>query len=242
MSTPFETWSPQTTARTLLRVARHGAMATLDGGSGFPYASLVSVASAPCGSPLLLLSDLARHTRNLVADDRASLLLSTDEEGDPLALPRITVSGRLERQSSDGLLARYLLRHASAADFASFGDFSLYKLAVQSGHLVAGFGRIVELPAADLLIDVAGAEDLFAAEGRIAEHMNDDHRDAVQLYATRLLGAADRDWRFVGCDPEGIEITDGARVLRLAFPQRASTAAEVRMQLVEMVKQARAAA
>lgn len=227
------------TARTLLRVVRHGALATLDRASGFPYASLVGVASAPCGSPVLLLSQLARHTKNIDADPRVSILLSAIGAGDPLASPRLTVFGTIARSDDPALAERYLARNPKAVDYAGFGDFSVYRIAVERGHLIAGFGRIVELPAAELLTDIAGAEDLVAAETAIAEHMNEDHRDAVQLYATTLLGAAPGAWRFVGCDPDGAEIADGDAVLRLPFGARVTTATGVRMQLVELARRAR---
>jgi heme iron utilization protein len=240
MSQAQEEWSPQEAARALMRVARHAALATADAQTGFPYASLVGVASAPCGSPLLLLSRLARHTRNLLEDPRASLLLTGAHEVDGLAAARVTVFGTLQREEAETLLQRYVARHADAAGFAGFGDFALYRMEVQSAHLVAGFGRISELTAAEILTDIAGAEEMIAAERRISDHMNEDHRDATQLYATRLLGAPDGDWHFVGCDPDGAEIAQGSHVLRVPFTRRALTATDVRLQLVELVKQARA--
>lgn len=242
MSEPQEDWSPEAAARELLRVARQGALATLDDGSGFPYASLVGVASAACGAPVLLLSGLARHTRNLQADPRCSILLAAASTGDPLAAARVTVFGRLEQDDAPGLRARYLARQAGAALYAGFGDFAVYRLRIERAHLVAGFGRIVELTAEQLTTSLEGAESLLEAEAGIAEHMNEDHRDALRLYATALLGAADGDWRCVGCDPDGIEIADGEAVRRLLFAHRARSATEVRVQLVDLVKQARAMA
>lgn len=239
MVTTSEERSAGATAKALLRIARHGALATLDRGSAFPYASLAGVASAPCGSPVLLLSQLARHTRNIAADPRVSILLSAIGAGDPLASPRLTVFGTLERRDDPALRERYLARNPDSAAYAGFGDFSTYRMAMARGHLVAGFGRIVELPAEALATDIAGAENLLAAENGIVEHMNADHGDAVRLYATTLLGAAPGEWRFVGCDPDGAEIACGGTVLRLPFRERATTAAGVRMQLVGLVKEAR---
>jgi putative heme iron utilization protein len=237
---PDQEWSPETAARNLLRTARRGALSTLDAGSGFPYASLVGIASDSNGAPLLLLSRLARHTANLEADSRASVLLASEGARDPLANPRITVLGRLGRAEEPRVRQRYLARHPEATGYAAFADFSMFRLEVESAHLVAGFGRIVDLDRSQLLSDLSDAEELVEAEPRIAEHMNEDHADAVLLYATKLLGAEPGDWRFEGCDPDGCDLGLKGAALRLPFPRRATTATEVRIHLVELVRQARA--
>jgi putative heme iron utilization protein len=235
-----DAWSAEATAKALIRTARRGSLATLDADGG-PYASLVGIASDFAGAPLLLLSSLARHTRNLGADARASVLLASEGAADPLADARVSIQGRLLRTDDPGDRRRYLARHPQATGYAGFADFGFFRLEPEGAHLVAGFGRIVDLAPAALLSDVAGTADLREAEARIAEHMNEDHADAVALYATRLLGAGEGGWKFIGCDPEGCEIALGGTVLRLAFPRRATTPTEVRIHLVELVKQARAA-
>jgi putative heme iron utilization protein len=232
-------WSAADTAKALMRIARRGSLATLDAEGGGPYASLVGIASDFAGAPLLLLSTLARHTRNLAADSRASILLAAEGAADPLADPRVSLQGRLLRTEDPADRRRYLARHPEAAGYAGFADFGVFRLEVSGAHLVAGFGRIVDLAPAAILSDVGGAEQLLEAESGITEHMNDDHADAVALYATKLLGAEEGAWSFVGCDPEGCEIALGAKVLRLPFPRRATTSTEVRVQLVELVRQAR---
>jgi putative heme iron utilization protein len=235
-----QSWSAADTAKALMRIARRGSLATLDAEGGGPYASLVGVASDFAGAPLLLLSTLARHTRNLAADSRASILLAAEGAADPLADPRVSLQGRLVRSEAAADRRRYLARHPEAAGYAGFADFGMFRLEILGAHLVAGFGRIVDLAPAALLCDVAGAEALLEAEPGIAEHMNEDHADAVVAYATQLLGAEQGAWRFVGCDPEGCEIALGAKVLRLPFPRRATSPTEVRIHLVELVRQARA--
>ena len=98
-------------AKTLLRTVRAGALATLDRDTGHPFASLVTVATAPEGTPLLLLSGLSAHTRNLEAEPRASILLAQTGKGDPLAHPRLTVTGRAARTDQPLLAERFLARH-----------------------------------------------------------------------------------------------------------------------------------
>ncbi len=107
-------------------------------------------------------------------------------------------------------------------------------------HLVAGFGRIVDLKPADILTEIADAAALVEAEADAIAHMNADHAEACRLYATRLLGAPDGDWRCVGIDPEGIELQQGRDALRLAFPQRVTGPGPLRAVLKELAEQARA--
>src|SRR5258705_13991717 len=109
--------------RSLLRRSRQGALATLMAGSGDPYCSLVNVASHADGSPILLISRLAVHTRNLRDDSRVSLMLDERAEGDPLEGSRIMLAGRAVEASGDDVAVfprRYLNPHPSAEAFVNF--------------------------------------------------------------------------------------------------------------------------
>ena len=153
MTTAGASFSPVDTARRVLRAAATGTLATLRDGA--PFASLVTVAASEAGEPILLLSGLAVHTRNLARDRRASLLLVEPggEGGDPLAGARLTLSGTVSEKDADPALRRqFLVRHESAAGYADFTDFGFYRFVIASGHLVAGFGRIVELARGDLIV------------------------------------------------------------------------------------------
>jgi heme oxygenase (biliverdin-IX-beta and delta-forming) len=232
-------------ARSLLRRSRQGALATLMASSGDPYCSLVNVASHADGSPILLISRLALHTRNVLGDARVSLMLDERAEGDPLEGARIMLAGRAEEASEDQaplFRSRYLNAHPSAEAFVDFQDFSFFRIRPSGAHLVAGFGRIVDLKPKAFLIDISDAGALLAAEQGAIEHMNADHRDAMNLYATRLLGAEAADWHCTGCDPGGIDLQAGTTTLRLDFPQRITTPAALRQSLKELADQARTAA
>ena len=118
-------------ARSLLRRSRQGALATLMAGSGDPYCSLVNLASHPDGSPILLISRLALHTRNILGDPRVSLMLDERAEGDPLEGSRIMLAGRAEEAGGDDvaiLRRRYLNAHPSAEAFVDFKDFSFFRI------------------------------------------------------------------------------------------------------------------
>src|SRR5467141_4636930 len=135
-------------ARSLLRRSRQGALATLMADSGDPYCSLVNVASHADGSPILLISRLALHTGNILADHRVSLMLDERAEGDPLEGSRVMLAGRAEQAGGDDLPVlrrRYLNAHPSAETFVNFNDFSFFRIRPSGAHLVAGFGRIVDL-------------------------------------------------------------------------------------------------
>jgi putative heme iron utilization protein len=233
------------TARSLLRRSRQGALATLMAGSGDPYCSLVNVASHPNGSPILLISRLALHTQNILGDSRVSLMLDERAAGDPLEGSRIMLAGRAEEASGDQLAIlrrRYLNAHPSAEVFVNFKDFAFFRILPTAAHLVAGFGRIVDLSPDRFLTDLTDAAALLEAEQGAVEHMNADHRDAIQLYATKLLGAAPAEWRCTGCDPDGIDMQAGMTALRLDFPRRIVTPAALRQVLKELADQGRAAA
>ncbi len=209
--------------------------------SGDPYCSLVNVATAADGAPLLLLSRLALHTKNILADPRVSLMIDERKAGDPLEGARVMLMGRADATDDPEARRRYLDRQPEAEMFAGFGDFAFYRIALSAGHLVAGFGRIVDLTPADILIDLAGLDALVAAEAEVVAHMNRDHKDTARLYATKLLGAPDGDWRCAGCDPEGLELQDGRTALRLVFPRRVDGPDMLRQVLKQLADRARAA-
>ena len=226
-------------AKKLLREGRSGALATLMPGNGDPYCSLVNVATEVSGAPLMLLSTLAIHTKNLLADNRVSLMLDERKDGDPLEGARVMLMGTASRTEYSSARTAYLRRHPEAEQFANFADFTFFQMDVLRIHLVAGFGRIVDLKPEDILTDISDAQALIEAEGEAIAHMNADHAEACRLYATKLLGAPDGDWRCVGIDPEGIELQNGRGALRLFFPQRVTGPGPLRAILKQLAEQAR---
>ena len=149
-------------AKSLLRTTRAGALATIDRNTGYPFASLVNVATDVDGSPLILVSRLSTHTANLENDGRASLLFASVGRGDPLAYPRLTVLGRfvsVARQDArePRLRRRFLARHPKSELYAGFADFSFWRLEIVSAHLNGGFGRAADLKASDVVTDLTDA-------------------------------------------------------------------------------------
>ena len=220
-------------ARAMVRRSLKGALGTLDQTSGAPYVSMVGVATDTAGQPILLLSTLARHTANLAADPRASLLLDhTDASGDPVSGQRLTLTGRLEPACDASVRRRYLARHPSAAVYADFADFSFWRLEIQSGHSIAGFGRIQQMRGKDLRLEPDGLGPFSAGEATLVDDWNAAMPVRLQRLVASLPPAADvavgqdagpcphDSWTITGVDPEGVDLRAGTATSRLSFPGR----------------------
>src|SRR5271165_3727877 len=157
-------------ARRLTRIARTAALATLDPATGAPLTTLIGVASDFDGAPLFLMSTLARHTKHLAADPRASLLLTEEpERGDPLNHPRLTLNGRIERTVGPRARTRYLQRNPKAKLYVDFADF----------------GRADALTPGDTLIAREAETALAEAEPGLIDWVNGLGDDVVQRLAGR---------------------------------------------------------
>jgi len=216
---------PGVAARRLLRAADRAALATNlaaggpAGAEAWPYASLVLLACDHDAAPLLLMSDLAEHAKNIAADARAALLIDgTAGRIDPLTGPRVTVLGTVERTDDPRLKARFVARHPSAALYADFADFHLYRVAVTRAHLVAGFGRIHWIDAADVTFE-AGAGALAEAEDGLIQQLG---RQADRL-AQLATGRRAVGWRLTGVDPEGLDLRREGAIARVEFPAPVAT-------------------
>lgn len=235
--------SPDAIARRVLRTTGQASLATLfaAGGAMSPYASLVLVAFDHDGAPLLFLSDLAVHTRNLRASPRAALLCDgTAGLADPLAGPRLTVMGEVRPAADPRLIGRYVARHPSAAAYRGFADFRLYRLTPARFHLVAGFGQIEWLEPAQVLAAPEAARAIGEAEAGVLAHMNEDHAATIDLYAERLVGRSGRGWRLTGVDPDGADLRRDDATARLAFRAPVADAAAIRREFAALAALARA--
>ncbi len=230
-------------AKTHLRTARHGALATIDPTTGTPMASRVSLATASDGSPVFLISQLSGHFGALEADPRASILIGEPGRGDPLAHPRITVFGRAEIVSPDrrhAIRGRFLARQPKAALYADFGDFAFWRLEIEGASFNGGFGRAYGMTRADLIAPTD--PDLEEAEAGAVAHMNEDHADAIALYATAIAGLPAASWQLACLDLEGMDLVSGDAIGRVWFDPPLTGAAELRPRLVDLAKRARSGA
>jgi putative heme iron utilization protein len=228
-------------AKRLLRATRAAALATL--AEGHPFASLVNVATNYDGTPILLLSTLAGHTRHLASDPRLSLLLSRGGRGDPLAHPRLTLLGSAEKIDDPdrraALRTRFLKRHPKSALYADFADFALFEVRLTHAHLNGGFGRAAAFAADRLLTPLAAAADLIAAEPSAVDHINSDHAEVASLLAQAFAHATPGRWRVTGIDPEGLDLARDDEICRVTFPEAVTSGAELRRVLMDLAAAAR---
>ena len=228
-------------ARCLARAAPMASLATQSGGQ--PFVSLVTPAFAADFTPLMLLSSLSEHTRQMRAEPRCALLLTGAPEGsNPQTAPRLTLTGlatEVPPAQVAALKARWLARHPYAALYADFGDFSLWRLELGGALLVGGFARADRLKLRELLPEATAASAIAAAAEDILGHVNADHADAVAVIATGLLGGPAGDWRMVSVDTDGADLAAGEIVLRLAFSAAVASPDGVRLELVRAAREAR---
>lgn len=238
----------QGAARQLMRGSRAASLSTVfsgGAGTGFqgaPYGSLVTVAFDFDGSPILLFSDLSDHSRNLAADDRASLLFEQASRlANPQTGPRLTVMGRIEKASGKDrprLRQRFLASHPEAALYADFGDFHFYQMTLDRGHWVGGFARALWFKADKLLASKTAAQAMAGAAESVINHMNNDHRDALALYANKLLKKRGKSWQMIGIDPWGCDLRCGKTHKRLGFDQQIDDPATLRVFFKKLSDQA----
>ena len=233
-------------AKTLLRTARFGAIAVIEAESGSPLASRVGVATDLDGTPLILISGLSAHTAALLADPRCSLLVGEPGKGDALAYPRLSLmcrAQRLEKGMPEHGRAerRYLNRNPKAKLYVGLGDFSFFRLEVERASLNGGFGKAYHLSRADLITEGPVTEALAASEQRAMDHMNADHREAIQAYARHYAKAAGEGWTLSGIDAEGLDLLCGDDARRIFFPQPLASAQDLRRVLVDMARTAKEA-
>lgn len=234
-------------ARTLVHTARTG---TLSSQSyripGYPFGSVAPYGLDAGGRPTFLISSMAMHTQNLVADARASLLvMQPGWSEDPLAGGRVTLVGDVARVGESDLEAvrtDYLERHENARHWVDFDDFAFYRMEVRELYFVAGFGAMGWVDAADYA--AAEADPLAKSAQAILDHMNADHADALVLYCKAFAGVDADEATMTSVDRMGfrVRVKSGERLqgLRINFPRDARNANECRVVLVEMVRDARA--
>ena len=227
--------------RCLMRSLRSASLSTgLATVDGWPYGSMVTVAIDQGAHPLLLMSGLSDHTRNLAEDSRASLLfVQPTRHRNPQRGARVTVMGKIRKTNKLEHAARFLTIHPEAEMYAGFSDFNFYRMSVERAHWVGGFARAQWLGGKYVMPGRAAVRAISESKAGIMEHMNSDHDNAVDLYAQKLLGRRGDGWRMVGIDGDGADLERDGRFVRLRFPSAISNAAEARDILVSLAGEAR---
>jgi putative heme iron utilization protein len=212
-------------ARRLIRGADRGVLSTrLAGGDGWPYGSLVLIGIDHDLSPILLLSDLAEHTKNIAADPRASLLIDgTVGHNDPLSAPRVALMGRVARIDDRPTTARYIAHHPASTLYVGFADFHFFRLTIERAHLVAGFGRIRWLEADE--IRPPWPAELVRDERKLVDALNQDG-GLIRRLAIRCGAETDAGWKIAGLDRDGLDLNQRGKRLRLWFDRPVATTDE----------------
>lgn len=210
-------------ARALIRRARSAALATAQPGATaddtpWPYASLVTVACDTDASPILLLSDLSDHTRNLAVDGRATLLIeAASGRANPQTGPRVSLLGRIAKSDNERHRRRFLARHPAATLYAGFADFHVYVMRIERAHFVGGFGRAMWLDAADVIVEAAAAAAIAEAEHAALADLRGARADAIERAVRRRLTRPGEGWHAIAVDPEGCDVRRRGTVGRLDF-------------------------
>lgn len=230
--------------RTLLSTERLGTLATHSvHHPGFPFASVMPYALDAGAAPLFLISSMAIHTQNAVADPRASLLvMQSGSDADPLGSPRATLLGNVTRlDGTDEIRAAYLDRHPSAKYWIDFSDFAFFRLDVTSVYFVGGFGVMGWVQAGDYRD--AEPDPLAPFAAGILEHMNTDHADALRAITRHFAGLDAEEAAMVSCDRLGFVVrartNEGMKGTRIQFPEPVRTREDARRVLVAMTREAR---
>lgn len=224
-------------ARCYLRARHHGVLSTLSRHvAGYPYGSVVPFVLDHEAQPIILVSRLAEHTRNLEADARTSLVVRAD--GDEVqAGARLTLLGNAAPIDGDrALLARFLRYQPQAQQLLDLGDFSFWRITPLTLRFIAGFGAIRWISAAEF---APPAHGLAEVEADIVAHMNADHPDALRACCRKSLGREVRETRMLGVDCDGFDARADGVHLRLDFTEMAPDAESVRRALVQMTREAR---
>ncbi|MEX3011924.1 HugZ family protein [Hoeflea sp. TYP-13] len=231
-------------ARRLISGSRYGSLAVLLPKGGHPFASRTAVANDVDRTPVILVSALSEHTSGLMHDPRVSLLLGEPGKGDPLAHPRITLQCQAEKIDREDerhthVRSRFLRRHPKSALYADFPDFAFFRLNPVSASLNGGFGKAYHLQPQDILIESPASASLSELEDSAVEHMNNDHADAVAIYARIIAGQKTGKWSISAIDAAGFELVSGDRLARVEFETVLEDSSRLAPTLAELAKSAR---
>jgi putative heme iron utilization protein len=230
--------------RTLLAQERIGTLATQSARHpGFPFASVMPYALLDDASPLFLISAMAIHTQNVLADPRASLLvMQSGNDSDPLGSPRATLLGNVARiEATDAIRAAYLQRHPSSKYWIDFSDFGFFRLDVTDLYFVGGFGVMGWVANNDYR--AAEPDPLVEYAAGIIEHMNTDHADALRQITRHFANLDAEQATIVSVDRLGFAIrartAEGIKGARIQFPEPVTSREQARKVMVAMTKEAR---
>jgi putative heme iron utilization protein len=239
--------TPAEEARTLVAGAKAGALASLSD-DGTPWSSVITFGATDAGEPVLVVSSMAEHGRNLAREAKASISIAepVPDGEDPLDRARITLAGHVivpEGEEAETALDAHAVHYPFAKSYAKYGDFTTYVLRVERVRWVGGFARMASVEAADYA--VATADPVAGGTEYARQHLNEDHADSVLLWAQTVGGYADATTATVeaidryGCDLR-VQTPRGQAPVRVGFAEPAQAPGDLRAATVELTHRARA--
>ena len=224
-------------ARHLLASCRHGVLSTISVDlPGYPFGSITPYVTSHAGEPLILISTLAQHTRNILADPRVSLTVHDAANPDVQAAARLTWVGEAVKvdPADAGARARYMRYFPEAEGYFEAHDFDLYRLTLKRARYIGGFGRIFWVEPEEMGI----ANPFAETEAGIVQHMNEDHAHNLIAYCRAFQGLNPSAAVMLGIDAEGFDVLADERLVRFTFEAAISTPEEARVALVKMARRA----
>lgn len=245
--TPSQRRTPGEEARTLVHGARSGSLASLSD-DGTPWASIITFGATGAGEPVLVVSTMAEHGRNLAREPRASIAIAepVPDSEDPLDRARITLAGHVivpEGDEAEAALEAHAAHYPFARSYATYGDFTIYVLRVERVRWVGGFARMASVDAAEYAAAEVDPSAPGAAYAR--EHLNEDHAEAVLLWAQTLGGYADAtEATCEAIDRYGVDLRvqtpRGQAPTRVGFAETVTSPGGLRSATVSLTDVARA--
>lgn len=229
--------SEGTEARRFLRRHHAGVLATLSKRlGGYPFGSVVPFVLDHDAQPVILVSRLAEHTKNMTADPRASLLVH-DAAADVQTAARLTLVGDAAPiAAAAAIAARYLRYFPDAQGLMDLGDFSFWRLRPVFVRHIAGLGAIRSITPQSF----APPENRLAeAEDEIVAHMNADHGEALRGYCCHASGVAPSSAVLLGIDCDGLDVRADGALVRIDSDAPVTNAGKARETLAALARRAR---
>jgi len=235
MNTSPEDPHPARGARQLLRAHRYGALCTLSKKfGGHPFGSITPYLVDHDGSVLILISTLAEHTKNILADPRVSLITHSQDNPHIQAQGRVTVVGEARLVTErEQVGQRYLRYFPEAQTYFAMHDFSFYRIAPQALRFIGGFGNIHWVKAENYVVS---PYPLIEQEDGVLAHMNADHQDNLRNYCRHFHQYEAEQVEMLGIDCDGFDVRADDKVLRFDFAEPVLDAQQARGALVGMAK------
>jgi heme oxygenase (biliverdin-IX-beta and delta-forming) len=201
---------------------------------GYPFGSIAPYTLDYHGEPIILISDIAQHTRNIKHNNKVSLTVFDTGSDDPQSSSRLTWIGDAESiaVSDTELRNRYLRYFPSAESYFETHDFSFYRIRLRRARFIGGFGEIFWIEADSMLVE----NPFKTSEQGIVDHMNQDHRQALHHYCKVFAGTEVESVTMTGLDSEGFDMLADRRKLRIDFDSPIQTVEEARANLVKLAR------